>query len=86
MLDALSVKSKNGFNLRKTLRHFDKESLIREALDAVDYYDGLSEELGRVTADYRIKSGQSIRMKYEKHYPGREAEKVFNDLIGFRSL
>lgn len=36
--------------------------------------------------DYRIKSVQSAVMKYERYYPNHQARKVFDDMLGFRSL
>ena len=86
LLSILSVESKKGYNLRKTLRHFDKNILIEEACQIAEYYDGLENVLDEVSADYRIKSAQSIVMKYDRYYPVTEAEKVFNDIIGFRLL
>ena len=35
--------------------------------------------------DYRIKSEESIRSKYERYYPHRPVLKTFNDSLGFRS-
>ena len=36
--------------------------------------------------DYRIKSIQSARLKYERYYPDHQARKVFDDMLGFRAL
>ena len=36
--------------------------------------------------DYRIKSIQSAKIKYERYYPDHQARKVFNDMLGFRAL
>ena len=36
--------------------------------------------------DYRIKSIQSAILKYDRYYPDHQARKVFDDLLGFRSL
>lgn len=36
--------------------------------------------------NYRIKSIQSAIMKYNRYYPDNQARKVFDDLLGFRSL
>lgn len=86
LLSMLSVESKAGYSLKKTLRHFDRDMLINEACQIAEYYDGLEGVLDEVSADYRIKSTQSIVMKFDRHYPDAEAEKVFNDIIGFRLL
>lgn len=36
--------------------------------------------------NYRVKSVQSAIMKYNRYYSDHQARKVFNDLLGFRSL
>ena len=36
--------------------------------------------------DYRIKSIQSAILKYNRFYPDHQTRKVFDDLLGFRSL
>lgn len=36
--------------------------------------------------DYRIKSIDSINLKYERYYPDHQCRKVFNDILGFRAF
>lgn len=36
--------------------------------------------------DYRIKSMQSFIYKYNRYYLDHQARKVFDDMLGFRSL
>ena len=43
-------------------------------------------ELHELALDYRIKSVQSSVLKYHRYYPDHQARKVFDDLLGFRSL
>ncbi|ORU01121.1 hypothetical protein D081_0569 [Anaerovibrio sp. JC8] len=43
-------------------------------------------EYDDIVLDYRIKSIQSINLKYERYYPDHQAAKVFNDIVGFRTL
>lgn len=45
-----------------------------------------SEYLQDVAIDYRNKSIQSVRLKYDRYYPDHQAAKVFNDMLGFRTL
>ena len=45
-----------------------------------------SEKLDNLALDYRIKSLQSAMKKYDRYYPNHQARKVFDDLLGFRSL
>lgn len=45
-----------------------------------------AENLHDIAIDYRIKSLQSARLKYVRCYPYHQAGKVFNDMLGFRTL
>ncbi len=45
----------------------------------------MNELLSDVAIDYRIKSEESIRSKYERYYPDRPVMKTFNDILGFRA-
>ena len=73
-----------GRSLKNNLGSFDKESLLLDALSAAEWLD-MNPLLGEVAIDYRIKSEESIRTKYERYYPDRPVLKVFNDILGFRS-
>mgnify|MGYP004679044443 FL=1 len=35
--------------------------------------------------DYRIKSMDSIELKYNRYYPDTQVRKMFNDILGFRA-
>ena len=85
MLSMLSYKSELGINLKKNLHYFDKEKLVEEIIKVNAWYDGF-DELHELALDYRIKSIQSAILKYERYYPDHQARKVFDDLLGFRSL
>ena len=74
-----------GINLKKNLHYFDRESLFEELKLVSNWYDEL-EILHDLALDYRIKSIQSAVMKYHRYYPDHQARKVFDDLLGFRSL
>ena len=85
LLKKLSYKSELGINLKKNLHYFDKDSLIGELKKINRWYDSL-DELHELALDYRIKSMQSVILKYNRYYPDHQARKVFDDLLGFRSL
>ena len=87
-LEALSFKSMLGKSLKKNLHHFEKDLLINEVDGVIDWYDDSpqGEILDGVAIDYRIKAKQSAHLKYERYFPDTLTEKVFNDLLGFRSL
>ena len=84
-LGRLSYKSKLGINLKKNLHYFVKEELLEEIINANSWYDEFA-ELHNLALDYRIKSVQSAMLKYDRYYPDHQARKVFDDLLGFRSL
>ena len=48
----------------------------------------LSEQtnLDEIALDFRIKSIDSITLKYERYYPNRQVRQVFNDILGFRAF
>lgn len=85
LLIRLSFQSKLGINLKKNLHYFDKDALFSELIKVNEWYDEF-EELHELALDYRIKSVQSAILKYNRYYPDRQARKVFDDLLGFRSL
>lgn len=85
LLTKLSYKSELGIRLKKNLHYFDKEELFSE-LDKINEWYDLCKYLHDITIDYRIKSIQSARLKYERYYPDHQTAKVFNDMLGFRTL
>lgn len=85
MLEHLSFHSELGINLKKNLHYFEKESLLEELEGVNAWYDTI-EYLHDITIDYRIKSLQSARLKYARYYPDHQTGKVFNDMLGFRTL
>ena len=44
------------------------------------------EILSEIALDYRVKSLDSILLKYERYYPDHQTRKVFNDILGFRAF
>lgn len=85
LLQKLSYKSELGISLKKNLHYFDKDRIIEELVKINEWYDEF-EELHELALDYRIKSIQSAVLKYNRYYPDHQARKVFDDLLGFRSL
>lgn len=85
LLSRLSFQSGLGINLKKNLHYFEKDSLFQEIIQINEWYDEF-EELHELALDYRIKSVQSAILKYQRYYPDYQARKVFDDLLGFRSL
>lgn len=85
LLSKLSYKSELGINLKKNLHYFEKEQIFAELVKVNTWYDEF-EELHDLALDYRIKSVQSSILKYYRYHPDHQARKVFDDLLGFRSL
>lgn len=85
LLSKLSYPSQLGRSLKNNLNSFEKEKLLTDALSAAEWLDQ-NELLAEVAIDYRIKSEESIRSKYERYYPDRPVLKTFNDILGFRTF
>jgi putative GTP pyrophosphokinase len=85
ILNQLSYESRLNINLRKNLHYFDQQLLFAEIEEVNNWYSR-NAVLCTLTLDYRIKSIQSAQFKYLRYYPDHQARKVFDDLLGFRSL
>lgn len=85
LLKKLSYRSDLGIRLKKNLHYFDKNLLFDELIQVNKWYD-TCEYLHNITIDYRIKSIQSAMLKYDRYYPDHQTAKVFNDILGFRTL
>ena len=85
LLEKLSYQTELGIRLKKNLYYFDKNMLFDELIKMNKWYD-TSEYLHNITIDYRIKSIQSAMLKYDRYYPDHQTAKVFNDMLGFRTL
>lgn len=59
--------------------------LISELIDITEWLDE-QEILSDIALDYRIKSLDSIIMKYDRYYPDHQTRKVFNDILDFRGF
>ena len=85
LLEKLSYRSDLGVRLKKNLHYFDKRELFDELLKIHKWYLE-SIQLRGISIDYRIKSIQSVILKYDRYYPDHQAAKVFNYMLGFRTL
>lgn len=85
ILDVLSYESQLGIPLKKNLHYFNKETLIDELINMTCWLDE-QDILSNIALDYRIKSLDSIILKYERYYPDHQMRKVFNDILGFRAF
>lgn len=88
LLEKLSYKTKLGMSLKKNLHYFDRNALIDEVEDmANNWYDTGNPWLKiQPLPENRVKSDESIELKYERYYPDHQVRKVFNDTLGFRAL
>ena len=85
ILDELSFESHLGIPLKKNLHYFDKDLLIAELVTMTEWLDE-QEILSDIALDYRVKSLDSILLKYDRYYPDHQTRKVFNDILGFRAF
>ncbi len=88
ILSSLSYKTSLDTSLNKTLRRVDKELLLADISLALRWYDMFDyKSYNKLGIDYRIKSQSSSVKKYFRYLDmGKPIEKVFNDLLGFRSI
>ena len=85
ILDKLSYRSTLGKSLKQNLHYFDHDKLMTE-LDTMALWLQEQQELEDIALDYRIKSMDSIELKYQRYYPNRQVRQVFNDILGFRAF
>lgn len=85
ILDEFSFESQLGMPLKKNLHYFNKELLIAELIAITEWLDE-QEVLSSIALDYRVKSLDSILLKYDRYYPDHQVRKVFNDILGFRAF
>ncbi|WP_061282054.1 MULTISPECIES: hypothetical protein [Clostridium] len=83
-LDAISYETKLGKNLKNTLRKVGKNLLMDELNDYRLFLKKRRTLLDEYT--YRIKSLQSINLKYNRYYPTKEIGTCFNDILGIRII
>ncbi|KXA04046.1 MAG: hypothetical protein E6623_12245 [Clostridium perfringens] len=83
-LDSVSYETKLGKNLKNTLRKFDRNELMEELKDYRLFLKKRKDIL--IDYTYRIKSIQSINLKYDRYYPSKEINACFNDILGIRMI
>lgn len=84
ILDSLSYKTGLSVSMKRTLRHFDKNEVLNDIRNARQWYN-MQDILYRLPVDLRIKSIGSAAMKFDR-YPTAIFSRVFNDILGFRSI
>ena len=85
LLAMLSYHSELGISLKRNLHYFDKTKVMDEILAMREWYDD-QDALYTLALDYRVKSIQSALAKFDRYYPDHQARKVFDDILGLRSL
>lgn len=83
-LDAISYETKLGKNLKNSLRKVEKDLLMEELNNYRLFLKKRRRLLDEYT--YRIKSLQSINLKYDRYYPTKEIGTCFNDILGIRII
>lgn len=84
-LEKLSVKSNLGISFVEDLGRFSKAELFQELQDVTDHYNNEA-ILTTIDIPFRIKDLNSMLHNYERYYYTKEANRVFNDILGFRSV
>ena len=84
ILDALSYKTNLSVSMKRTLRHFEKDDVLDDIRNARQWYNK-QEILYKLPIDLRIKSIGSASIKFDR-YPNSTFSRVFNDILGFRSI
>lgn len=85
LLRKLSFRTRLEENLDQPISGLDEETLTEELKNIVAWYDS-SDILAGLPIDYRIKSLQAILRKYQRASGESRVERVFNDILGFRTL
>ena len=85
ILERLSYRSQLGRSLKQNIHYFDREDLFQELTKATEWMAEQS-VLDEIALDFRVKSVESIILKYNRNYPNRQARQTFNDLLGFRAF
>lgn len=84
ILDSLSYKTDLSVSMKRTLRHFNKEDVLNDIRNARQWYN-MQTILYQLPIDLRIKSIGSASIKFDR-YPTSTFSRVFNDILGFRSI
>lgn len=68
ILNELSYDSNLNISLKRNLHYFDKNLVIEEIKKYITYLDE-SALLSNISIDYRIKSIDSILLKFDRYFP-----------------
>lgn len=85
LLEKLSIKSELGISFSQDLSYFDTHSLFNELQLVANHYNS-EELLNDVYIPFRIKDLHSMQHNYERYYYRKSADRVFNDVLGFRAI
>lgn len=85
ILESLSYRTKLEKSLKNNLHCFNREDLIGE-LEMMREWLFEQSVFEDIDLDLRIKSIDSINLKYDRYYPNRQVRQVFNDILGFRAF
>lgn len=86
ILEMLCYQTSLNSRLSCSLSHFDKDMLMNDIQQAIYFYNERLEYIEKFSSSYRIKSMQSIKVKYDRYGQHIAVERVYNDLLGFRLL
>jgi len=86
VLEMLCYQTSLNSRLSRSLSHFDKDMLMNDIQQAIYFYNERLEHIEKFSSSYRIKSMQSIKVKYDRYDQHIAVERVYNDLLGFRLL
>lgn len=84
ILDSLSYKTNLAVSIKRTLRHFNKQDVLQDIRNAREWYNTQA-IIYKLPIDLRIKSIGSAELKFNR-YPDSTFSRVFNDILGFRSI
>lgn len=79
-LEKLSFESHLGIPLKRNLHYFDKEELIGELISMTEWLDE-QDILSDVALDYRVKSLDSILLKYDRYYPDHQTRRMADAIL-----
>lgn len=85
-ISSLCYKTKLMSRLSHSLSYFDKDELIDDISDALFFFNERQELIESFSDCYRIKSINSVLMKYDRYDKRTSVERVYNDLLGFRLI
>ena len=86
LLANLSCASALGLSLKTALSHVDKELLFADLRRVRRFYREHISILDAFGSAYRIKSLDSMLLKYDRYYPHFTLERTYNDILGVRMI